>query len=216
MLAHRAVSRQPGLETGSRTPLNESRRSAVHVYRFDTTRKMEWKGLRFPFASTWRAERGHHVLTRRLGEKPLRPDIPTRIWPEELIDVCAIPDQTGAATGWLELDIDASVTATEPDWNALRQAFKASGGFGLALAQAMFRLPQYTWRIEEVAHELGVTRRSLQMTLFRESYSFDAALRRCRRLHEWLSFGDPRCRFAGFPSSAAFAPPTLQDACGQG
>lgn len=197
-------------------PFNEIRRPEVHVYRFDTTRKIEWKGLRLPFASTWRAERGHHVLTRRLGERPLHLNVPTRIWAEELIDVCAVPDQTGAATGWLELDIETRAAITEPDWNALRQAFTASGGFGLALAQAMFRLPQYAWRIEQVARELGVTRRSLQMTLFRESYSFDAALRRCRRLHEWLRYGDRRCRFAEFPSSAVYAPPTLQDACGQG
>jgi hypothetical protein len=189
----------------------------VHVYRFHTTRKTEWKGLRLPFTSIWRAERGHHVLTRRLGEEPLRLHVPMRIRAEELIDICAVPDRTGAASGWLELEVDVCADATEPDWNALRQAITAgSSGFGLALAQAMFKLPRYAWRIEEVACELGVTRRALQMTLFRESYSFDAALRRCRRLSEWLSDGDLRGRFAEFTSSAMHAPPTLQDACGQG
>ncbi|TDG06062.1 hypothetical protein E1N52_22795 [Paraburkholderia guartelaensis] len=122
--------------------------------------------------------------------------------------MCAIPDETGAAIGWLELEIDTWTTTTEPDWRRLMQAFSRNGGgFGLALAQDMFRLPWYAWRIEDVARALGVTRRSLQMALFRESYSFDAALRRCRRLNQMLREGDARCRFAAIARSAAQEPP---------
>jgi hypothetical protein len=131
-----------------------------------------------------------------------------RVRSEELFDVCAIPDETGAAIGWLELEINVCSTATEPDWKVLKQAFlRDGGGFGLALAQDMFRVPWYAWRIEDVARELGVTRRSLQMALFRESYSFDAALRRCRRLNQLLREGDARCRFAPIVRSAAQEPP---------
>ncbi|MEM5310306.1 hypothetical protein [Paraburkholderia sp. JHI869] len=132
-----------------------------------------------------------------------------RVRTEEMFDVCAIPDETGAASGWLELEIGSWETATEPGWNVLKQAFLFDGGgFGLAMAQEMFRLPWYAWRIEDVARELGVTRRSLQMTLFRESYSFDAALRRCRRLNELLLEGNARCRFVAIARSAAQEPPS--------
>jgi hypothetical protein len=188
--------------------LAEIRQCAVHVYRFDTMRETQLKGLRFPFALAWRAERGCHVLTSRLGGKQLGLNAPMRVRTEEMFDVCAIPDETGAASGWLELEIDACTTATVPDWNGLMQAFsRDGGGFGLALAQAMFRLPWYAWRIEDAARALGVTRRSLQMALFRESYSFDAALRRCRRLNQLLREGDARCRFAAIARSVAQEPP---------
>ena len=130
-----------------------------------------------------------------------------RVRTEELFDVCAIPDETGAAIGWLELEIGACGAATEPDWKGLTQAFsRDGGGFGLALAQNMFRLPWYAWRIEDVARALGVTRRALQMALFRESYSFDAALRRCRRLNQLLREGDARYRFAAIARSAMQEP----------
>ncbi|MEX3985126.1 hypothetical protein AB4Y45_39875 [Paraburkholderia sp. EG287A] len=166
------------------------------------------KGLRFPFAVAWRAERGHHVLTSRLGGKQLDLNAPMRVRTEEMFDVYAIPDESGAASGWLELEIGAYTAAMEPDWKGLTQAFsRDGGGFGLALAQAMFRLPWYAWRIEDVARALGVTRRSLQMALFRESYSFDAALRRCRRLNQLLREGDARRRFAAMAGSAAQEPP---------
>jgi len=186
----------------------EIRRFAVHIYRFDTMRETQLKGLRFPFALAWRAERGRHVLTSRLGGKELGLNAPMRVRTEEMFDVCAIPDETGAASGWLELEIDGCLTASEPDWKGLTQAFSRDrGGFGLALAQDMFRLPTYAWRIDDVARALGVTRRSLQMALFRESYSFDAALRRCRRLNQLLHEGDARCGFAVIARSAAQEPP---------
>jgi len=191
-----------------RLALADVRRFAVNLYRFDTTRETQLKGLRFPFALAWRAERGRHVLTSRLGGKQLGVNAPIRVRTEEMFDVCAIPDETGAAIGWLELEIDTWTTTTEPDWRRLMQAFSRNGGgFGLALAQDMFRLPWYAWRIEDVARALGVTRRSLQMALFRESYSFDAALRRCRRLNQLLREGDARCRFAAIARSAAQEPP---------
>jgi hypothetical protein len=171
-------------------------------------RETQLKGLRFPFALAWRAERGRHVLTSRLGGKQLGLNAPMRVRTEEMFDVYAIPDETGAASGWLELEIDGWTTATVPDWNGLTQAFsRDGGGFGLALAQAMFRLPWYAWRIEDAACALGVTRRSLQMALFHESYSFDAALRRCRRLDQLLREGDARCRFAAIARSVAQEPP---------
>jgi hypothetical protein len=188
----------------------------VSLYRFDATRAVELKGLRFPFASTWRAERGHHVLTKRMGRQRLNLDAPMRVDREEMIDVCAIPDETGAASGWFELHTGVCVSTTVPDWATLSAAFSRGEGFGLALTQAMFGLPGYAWRIEIVAAELGITRRALQMTLFRESYSFDAALRRCRRLNQLLRDGDARCRFAPILRSAVREPPSLQNACGQG
>lgn len=148
------------------------------------------------------------MLTKRFGERQLGLNVPTRVRAEEMFDVCAMPDETGAAIGWLELDIETLATATEPDWKVLKQAWsRDQGGFGLALAQDMFRLPLYAWRIEDVARALSVTRRSLQMALFRESYSFDAALRRCRRLNQLLREGDARCRFAAIARSAAQEPP---------
>ncbi len=157
---------------------------------------MELKGLRFPFPLTWRAERGHHALTRRAGIGHAVLNCPVRVRVEELFDARAIPDETGAATGWLELDIDLRGAVCGPDWHELAVALRrGNGSFGLALTQGMFKAPSYAWTIEEVARELGVTRRELQMTLFRESYSFDAALKRCRSLNGLLRQSDTRCRF---------------------
>ncbi|MBN3728973.1 hypothetical protein G3N92_33035, partial [Burkholderia sp. Ac-20379] len=124
----------------------------------------------------------------------------TRLPAEQLFDIEVVPGRSGAAAGAIVLPAPAFVAGggTEPDWAALRAqlgaqpACTARHGFALALTQAMFELPGYAWRIERVARELDVSRRAIQMALFRECYSFNAALLRCRRLNRLLDGGVQR------------------------
>lgn len=114
-----------------------------------------------------------------------------------MFDVSMMPDETGAVTGRLEIDLDVSDAEAEPDWNALAAALSSNvRGVGLALTQTMFRFPWHGWKLEAVAARLDTTPRMLQMALFREAYSFDATLRRCRRLNSLLQIGHAHCTFS--------------------
>lgn len=120
----------------------------------------------------------------------------------EMFDVYMMPDQTGAVAGRLEIDLVLPASQSEPDWDALACTYSTDPrGFGLSLAQTMFRLPWYPWRLETVASRLGTKPRSLQIVLFRESYSFDAALRRCRQLNTLLRAGRTDCTFEIVPGA---------------
>lgn len=175
----------------------------VQAYRFAATRGVAFKDLRFPFPLRWHAGRGIHQLsTRHGGERiDLRGEASMRV--EELFDVQLFPDQTGAATGRLEIDLVARDRRSEPDWTSLALSLSCGRGFGLALTQSMFALPSYPWALEPVAAQIGTKPRSIQMALFRESYSFDAALRRCRHLDALLRTGFDRCRFEAIAEQAA-------------
>jgi hypothetical protein len=128
----------------------------------------------------------HHVR-RNLSDGLLESGRCIRIRREELFHIHLIPDHTGVATGRIELDLDMLATGLEPDWDVLASAFsESSRGFGLALTQAMFQLPWYTWNLETVATRIKTTRRCVQAKLFREAYSFCSALHRCRQLHSLL------------------------------
>ncbi|SAK63034.1 hypothetical protein AWB82_03260 [Caballeronia glebae] len=144
--------------------------------------------MRFPFSVGWHAERGAHYIRRGAGEGHLEAGAIARIKAEELFDICLVPDHTGAVAGTIELEVDTLASGPEPDWVSLATAFlECSPSFGLALTQEMFRLPWYGWGPETVATKLETTRRCVQQKLFREAYSFYAALRRCRRLHSLLN-----------------------------
>lgn len=115
---------------------------------------------------------------------------------EEMFDVHMMPDETGAVTGRLEIDLMLRNKQSEPDWHSLALSYACNGrGFGLALTQSMFASPSYPWTLESLAARLGARPRAIQMALFRESYSFDAALRRCRSLHTLLRAGHAHCTF---------------------
>ncbi|WP_321802289.1 hypothetical protein [Burkholderia sp. BCC1988] len=158
------------------------------MYRFASTRGFRFGALRFPFPLVWKTERGSHVIAGNESAAVRDWRSCTFVPAEHLFDVEVIPDDTGAATGWLEVQMPIQPILAEPDWSHLADLLRRSrSGFGLALTQSMFRFPSYAWEISVVAAQLGVSRRSLQMALFRESYSFDAALRRCRRLKKLLS-----------------------------
>lgn len=117
---------------------------------------------------------------------------------EELFDSHILPDAHGSAAGQLVIaaDFDHAGSASEPDWSSLRSAYaRGSSGFGLALAQSMFKHPWYVWDIQLVAARLELTSKGLQTALFRDAYSYEAALRRCRRLHGMLERGHSGCFF---------------------
>ncbi len=158
------------------------------TYQFSSTQPAELKGIRFPFLMEWHAERGAHHIQRGLGGQVLEKDKSARIRPEELFHIYLVPDHTGAVAGTIELEVDMPARGSQPGWESLATALSAnSRGFGLALTQAMFRLPGYAWSLETVAAELKTTRRCVQQKLFREGYSFCAALHRCRRLHSFIN-----------------------------
>ena len=171
-------------------------RADVLAYRFVATRGVELRGLRFPFALRWHTGRGIHQLSKTHSGQRYRPGGEVRIRLEEMFDVHMLPDETGAVTGRLEIELITADGPSEPDWHRLALIYSPHGrGFGLALTQSMFGLPWYPWTLESVAGRLCATPRSIQMALFRESYSFDAALRRCRHLHTLLRVGLAHCRF---------------------
>jgi hypothetical protein len=175
----------------------------VLAYQFVATRGVELKGLRFPFPLRWYSERGIHRLSKGCRGELLRRGGYARIRLEELFDVQMTPDETGAVTGRLELGLTVKNTLSEPDWRALALMYSSKyRGFGVVLAQNMFQLPWYPWTIETVASRLDTKPRALQMTLFRECYSFDAALRRCRRLDTLLRVGNAHCIFEIVAGSA--------------
>jgi hypothetical protein len=172
------------------------RRADMLAYRFVATRGVEITGLRFPFALRWCAGRGIHQLSRSRSGERFRPCGEVLIHREEMFDVHMMPDATGAVTGRLEIDLMQRHEQSEPDWRSLALTYVSSGrGFGLAVTQSMFALPAYSWTLDALAARLGATPRAIQMALFRESYSFDAALRRCRYLHTLLRVGHAHCTF---------------------
>ncbi|WP_233859538.1 hypothetical protein [Paraburkholderia sp. HD33-4] len=115
-----------------------------------------------------------------------------------MFDSLILPDAYGSAAGQLLIAVDFGHpgSACEPDWSALRSACKrGSEGLGLALAQTMFTHPWYEWQLRPVASQLGTTSKGLQAALFRDGYSYESALRRCRRLHGMLERGHSGCFF---------------------
>jgi hypothetical protein len=113
-----------------------------------------------------------------------------RLKAEQLFGIHMTPDSSGAVTINLAIDVGQTTRRPEPDWAELARVYLEARGFGQALAQSMFKNPLYPWNLGQTASALGAQPRSLQMALFREGYSFDAALRRCRRLHTLLEEGD--------------------------
>ncbi|MBN3793055.1 hypothetical protein [Burkholderia sp. Ac-20353] len=173
------------------------------AYQFIATRGVELKALRFPFPLRWHSERGILQLSTACGGELVCRGSNVPVRPEELFDVQMAPDETGAVAGRLELGLTVKGPLLEPDWDTLTSIYSSNGrGFGLALAQNMFRLPWYPWSLENVASQLDTKPRALQMTLFRECYSFDAALRRCRRLDTLLREGNAHCSFERVTVSA--------------
>ncbi|WP_155630848.1 hypothetical protein [Burkholderia cepacia] len=166
------------------------------AYQFIATRVVELKELRFPFPLKWHPERGIHHLSNECGGELLRRGSFIGVRPEELFDVQMMPDETGAVAGRVELNLTVISTPLEPDWDTLESVFSNNcRGFGVLLAQSMFQLPWYPWTIKTVASRIGTKPRALQMALFRECYSFDAVLRRCRRLNTLLQLGSDDCTF---------------------
>jgi len=159
-------------------------------------REVTLTDLRFPFTARWYSERGVVKLSRRYGSELVRRGHFAHVRREELFDVAMSPDQTGAVAGQLQLDLPARSGNTEPDWPALASAYEnTEGGLGFVLAQNMFFAPEYPWTIGALASRLAIKPRMLQMRLFQECYSFDAVLRRCRRLNALLQIGGPDCTF---------------------
>jgi len=180
----------------------------VLAYQFVATRDVELKGLRFPFSLRWHCGRGIHQLSKSHGGELFRQMGKVHIRREEMFDVYMAPDRTGAVTGRLEIDLVLPSSQSEPDWEALARTYSTHPrGFGLSLAQTMFQLPWYPWQIEAVASRMDTKPRSLQMVLFRESYSFDAALRRCRQLNTLLRAGRTDCIFELVPEAVGSITP---------
>ncbi|WP_124612020.1 hypothetical protein [Burkholderia sp. Bp9143] len=166
------------------------------AYQFFALREVTLTDLRFPFTARWYSERGVVKLSKRYGSELVRRDGFAHVRREELFDVAMSPDQTGAVAGQLQLDLPAQGGNSEPDWCALAAAYEnGKGGLGFVLAQNMFLLPEYPWTISALASRLAIKPRMLQMSLFQECYSFDAVLRRCRRLNALLQLGGAGCVF---------------------
>ncbi|MEK6423956.1 MAG: hypothetical protein V4801_30580 [Burkholderia gladioli] len=164
--------------------------SGARAYRFASARGFRLGTLRFPYPLAWHTERGTHRIAPPRAEAPVLTGGLTRLPAEQVFDIVVMPGRSGAAAGSIVLPAPAFVdgSGAEPDWAALHAQLTCTArhGFALALTQAMFELPAYAWQIERVAYELAVSRRTLQMALFRECYSFNAALLRCRRLNRLL------------------------------
>lgn len=157
-------------------------------YDFFATRDIQWTDLRFPFPLRWRMGRGFHSLCAREGAALIRRAGEVQVKAEQLFDVSVAPDETGAVTGRIMLCGMIDAAGPEPDWPRLLHIYTVqSGVFGLALTQSMFQLPRYPWNMQDVAAQLHTEPRELQMMLFRQCYSFCAALRRCRALNKLLT-----------------------------
>jgi hypothetical protein len=158
-------------------------------YQLSAMRNVRIGDLRFPFPSRWRAVRGtQRVSTSNDTGLPAHSEV--RIKAEQLFDIHMTPDSSGAVTTHLTIDLGPITLRSEPDWDELGRAYPFTRGFGMVLARSMFQIPVYPWNLRETASALRTQPRSLQMTLFREGYSFDAALRRCRRLNVLLEEGN--------------------------
>ena len=156
--------------------------------RFSFSRPVHLRDLRFPFPLVWTADRGTHAISGTAGAALLAPGVDWPVAAETLFSMKIAPGVQGVASGMLALDCPGDAYAHEPDWRALRRAYAAHDvPFGRVLAQQMFRHPSWPWRLADTAAALGVETRSLQMRLFREAYSFAAALKRCRMLRVLLA-----------------------------
>jgi hypothetical protein len=173
---------------GASATTTSSRSGHELAYQLNATRSVQIEGLRLPFPSHWRSVRGTQRLTTS-NDARLESASDVRVKAEQLFGLHMTPDSSGAVTVDLVIDVGLTLPRAEPDWTELARVFLKTRGFGPALARSMFQLPFYPWKLGETAAALGTQPRSLQMTLFREGYSFDAALRRCRRLHILLDGG---------------------------
>lgn len=190
------ASDNPSASFAYGSPSNSST-TVMQMYAFVSLRGFHLSALQFPFPLVWRVERGSIRISARANVNAIAAGRSTRVRTEELFDVDVLPDRSGAAVGHLEIALPLPASLVEPDWSHLASCLASStrGGFGLALTQSMFRLPRYPWNVRTVARELGLDARILQMVLFRESYSFHAALQRCRRLTSLLNGHDSLFRF---------------------
>ena len=167
-----------------------SQSSVEPEYQLNATRGVRLDDLRFPFPSHWRTVRGiQRLSTSKDTGLTSHPEL--RLKAEQLFGIQMTPDSSGAVTINLSMDFGPTVPSLEPNWVELGRVYLEACGVGPSLARSMFRMPNYQWKLGETASALGVRPRSLQMALFREGYSFDATLRRCRRLHTLLEQGDP-------------------------
>jgi len=156
--------------------------------RFCFSRPVHLRDLRFPFALVWTADRGTHAISGTAGAALLAPGVGWPVAAETLFSMKLAPDVQGVASGMLSLACPAGTHTREPDWGALRRAYAAHDvPFGRVLAQQMFCHPSCPWRLADTAAALGIEVRALQMRLFREAYSFAAALKRCRMLRVLLA-----------------------------
>ncbi|SIT41411.1 conserved hypothetical protein [Paraburkholderia ribeironis] len=167
----------------------QARNSFELEYQLSATRSVQLNDLRFPFPSHWRAVRGTQRLSTA-SNAGLSLHSEARVRAEQLIDIFMTPDTSGGVTTHLTIDFGPMTPRPDPDWDELGRVYHHARGFGLALARSMFQTPYYPWKLHETASALGTLPRSLQKTLFRECYSFDAALRRCRRLNGLLEEGN--------------------------
>ncbi|AQH02625.1 hypothetical protein A9R05_27220 [Burkholderia sp. KK1] len=168
------------------------------TYTFVSPRGAALLRLRIPFPLTWRSERGFLRVLKSDTERTFGQSGSFFVPTEELFDSHILPDAHGSAAGQLVIaaDFDHAGLACEPDWSSLRSVYaRGSRGLGLALAQSMFKHPWYGWDIQLVAARLELTSKGLQTALFRDAYSYEAALRRCRRLHGMLERGHSGCFF---------------------
>lgn len=156
--------------------------------RFSLSRPVHLRDLRFPFPLVWTADRGSHAISGTGGAALLAQGIGWPVAAETLFSMQIAPGVQGVASGTLSLDCPVRAPAHAPDWGALRRAYAAHDvPFGRVLAQHMFCHPSCAWRLADTAAALGVETRALQMRLFREAYSFAAALKRCRMLRVLLA-----------------------------
>jgi hypothetical protein len=168
------------------------------TYQFIAPRGADLLRLRIPFPLTWRAERGSLRVLKSDTDRSFGQRGSFFVPTEELFDSHIQADAYGGASGHLVIatDVACAATAGEPDWHALRFAYaRGSRGFGLALAQSMFTHPGYAWDIHAVVSHLDASLKGVQTALFRDAYSYDATLRRCRRLHDMFDRGHAGCHF---------------------
>lgn len=157
---------------------------------FTLSRPIRACGLRFPYSLNWQRASGLHVISADCAF--VRASASTSAsWalpPETCFSVAIEPDAHGCAAGLLTFDSFTGIPGTKPDYAALAHAFaQPTPPFGRTLAQQMFSSPDYPWNAAEIAACLGIDTRTLQMRLFREAYSFAAALRRGRLLRCFLA-----------------------------
>ncbi|CAN7666881.1 hypothetical protein LJR230_005069 [Trinickia sp. LjRoot230] len=155
---------------------------------FTLSRPIRARGLRFPYALNWQRVSGTHVISADSSFVRTHAGASWVLPAENCFSVAIEPDAHGCAAGMLIFDSFTEVSGMKPDYAALAHAFaQPAPPFGQTLAQQMFSSPDYPWSAAEIATCLGIDKRTLQMRLFREAYSFASALRRCRLLRCFLA-----------------------------